>query len=498
MNHYKEKDPGIFRIIDLTFTSYYVLEVGLGMLGLRSQFFFGFDCGWNWFDMVIVSLSLFEEFLAAMSINAIDTSFLRVLRFLRISKLLRMFEAMRMFKDIKIMVDALQGSFAVFVMCALMLMMYLSIFAIFFVQGWTARLSEDPSIHGGVLHKTVHQDFGDVPTAMVSLFMALSGGQDWIAFYTTIRELGPLYTVLYFFFFLFALMSFFNVITGVFCEKAMSLARPGPHEQMIRRRQKEMRDAKEMIALLKKVVGLSGPTISDEDFDALMEDEEIVTYFEVRGLSTTSARRFFTVLKQLTKEETLDFATFVSACVKLDGPASSIDLHVMDMETRAIQEAMKQLQHDLMDHIKIVDAKVDAGQYVGTSVAADAPWMETLAPRPPQPTYHDSAQPRGVVQQNLPEVLSVAATQDPFAPRRDARLSNSPLFPSQDQNVMMFASPVGESPVPSLHPAIHPDDEMRPQTILPHSPVFGGGANRQYPAIPEGAARGNVHTFHYV
>merc|ERR1712196_277976 len=111
---------------------------------------------------------------------------MRVLRFFKISKILRMFEAMRSFKEVKIMVDSLQGSFMVFIWCILMLGLYLSVFGIFFVQGLTQRLEDANSVTDAVTateKEVIDADFGSVLQAMVSLFMALSGGNDWSAYY---------------------------------------------------------------------------------------------------------------------------------------------------------------------------------------------------------------------------------------------------------------------------------------------------------------------------
>merc|ERR1719247_3099166 len=115
------------------------------------------------------------------------------------------------------------------------------------------------------------------------------------------------------------LMSFFNVITGVFCEKAMSLARPGPHEQMIRRRHKEMRDASELIGLLKKILHIREPfpPITRAQFERFLDTEQAITYFEVRGLNPIAAQRFFEVLVTLHQTDEIDFPTFISYCVKL-------------------------------------------------------------------------------------------------------------------------------------------------------------------------------------
>merc|ERR1719326_2530708 len=100
--------------------------------------------------------------------------------------------------------------------------------------------------------------------------------------------MGSTYSCLWCFFYLFALMAFFNVITGVFAEKAMSLARPGAHELMVRRQTKEIRDASELVRLMKKIMNFPpdhAPSLNAATFDQLLTNPEIITYFEVRGLN---------------------------------------------------------------------------------------------------------------------------------------------------------------------------------------------------------------------
>merc|ERR1719424_1744235 len=260
MSDLNSTEPLSFRVIDLTFTSYYTFEVGVTLIALRLDFFCGFDSSWNIFDLVIVFFSLFQEVLQVFQIDSIDTSFLRVLRFMRISKILRMFEAMRVCKEVKIMVDSLMGSFFIFMCCVVMLGLYLSIFGIFFVQGLTSKLEALPDYGATTDHidpglrSEIDKRFGSVTFSMICLFQALTGGQDWGQFYDTIETMGSIYTTLFLFFYLFAIMAFFNVVTGVFCEKAMSLAKPGAVELMVRRQYKEIRDASDLIVLMRKIL----------------------------------------------------------------------------------------------------------------------------------------------------------------------------------------------------------------------------------------------------
>jgi len=355
MSNLNTEDPPLFRGIDLAFTGYYTFEVGVSICALRSEFFFfGSDCSWNWFDFIIVFFSLLQELLAILNIQVVDASFLRIMRFMRISKILRMFEAMRMFKEVKIMVDSLSGSFMVFVWCVLIMGLYLSVFAIFFVQGLTTKLENQDANNplAAPLLRVINRDFGSVYEAMVALFMALTGGLDWIAVYSTIQEIGPIYTSLFLFFFLFAIMSFFNVVTGVFCEKAMSLASPGPHEILLDKQNKELQDATELVAMLKRVLHVEQiPNITAAMLDEFLSHFEVIAFFETRGVTPGSAHRFFQVLLDISEAGFVDLVTFVSGCVKLDGPASRMDMHVLSVEIKAMQLGLHNLHGQLLAEV---------------------------------------------------------------------------------------------------------------------------------------------------
>merc|ERR1719321_1522484 len=131
--------------------------------------------------------------------------------------------------------------------------MFLSVFSIFFVQGFAMMLESKEQI-AETLRERISADFGSVAVVMRSLFFSVTGGNDWSIYHTTIKELGPAYDYLYIFFIAFTLIAFFNVITGVFAEKAMTLALPSMEEMTSRRRSREVKDAEELVALLKRLL----------------------------------------------------------------------------------------------------------------------------------------------------------------------------------------------------------------------------------------------------
>merc|ERR1719247_4054455 len=103
----------------------------------------------------------------------------------------------------------------------------------------------------------------------------------------------------------------------------MTLAVPTTMELIQSRINKEYADAQELFELLTRVLDDEGShRISRHRFDDFMSHPEVEIYFEVRGLKSTSAHRLFKTLCEVQNTDTLDFATFISACVKLDGTAS--------------------------------------------------------------------------------------------------------------------------------------------------------------------------------
>lgn len=361
-----QEQQGHMVIIGHTFTGWYTFELLCNLAAEGSGFVFGSDFKWNLLDFVIVSVSWFEIIAQMLGGKSGKTSFLRIIRFMRISRVLRMFAAMRSFKEMKIMVDCLAGCLSIFFLCSVMLMIFLSLFAVFFVQGLATWLTENQDTADPVLIETLMEYFGSVGAAMLSLFICATGGDDWRVFFDVIKVIGPQYEYLFLLFIDFYLFAFVNVIVGVFCEKAASLAAPTTTELMENRYDKEFADARELFDLLDKHMeneALPGGerrtmgTITASKFEAFIADPEVGKYFEVRGLKPSSASRVFKMLCDLQSSDTVDYPTFVSAVVLLDGPSSCIDLHVISVrQLHGLHQmsSMMEAQRDEMREIHMV------------------------------------------------------------------------------------------------------------------------------------------------
>lgn len=354
LNGFASKEADWMKLAEVFFTLYYVFEVTCLITAYRKDFFFGDEMSWNWFDFIIVLTGAAELLMTSLGGSMANLSFLRVLRFFKMTRVLRMFSALRMVKDVKVMVDALTGSFMIFFFGCMLLAMMLSVFSIFFVQGMSTFLEGNTNVDAE-LRANIFLDWGSVATAMRSLFMSATGGDDWSKFHSTLKAIGPAYDYLYLFFIAFTLSAFFNVITGVFAEKAMSLAAPTMEEKSARRLESEVKDAQELVNLLDHVLQADGSgTIGLDAFEDLMSHPQVIAFFEVRGLKATTAHRFFMQLLDINGTDRMGVGAFVSACVKLDGTASSIDLHVLSVEVQTLLVQQHMLHSTLKNNFDAV------------------------------------------------------------------------------------------------------------------------------------------------
>jgi hypothetical protein len=240
------------------------------------------------------------------------------------------------------MIDMFVFSSVFFVWCLLVLGIVFSLFAIFFVQGMTLYLQGDHEIHPDQ-KRDVLKYFGSVKITMMSLFMAATGGDDWSLYHNILSKASSLYSALWFFFIAVSFIALFNIIGGCFCQKAVDLARPSVHDRMIEKRAKDEQEAGELSQLLQN--SCRGRSLkyhmNMESFEDFLEEPEVITYFEGRGLGPTSVRRLFQLLVEAEQSENIPFGKFISAVIRLEGAASSIDLHVLRLEMMRFRKAVQ-------------------------------------------------------------------------------------------------------------------------------------------------------------
>jgi len=159
----------------------------------------------------------------------------------------------------------------------------------------------------------------------------------------------------------------FNVLTGIIVEKAVQAARPTEDEEMLHRRQTELADADELRTFCRKLDTDENGTISLIEFMSHMQHREFSDFFALRGLNIDSASKFFSMLKKVNGKEELDYNAFISACMKLRGEASKLDLQILTFQTSLMQSSDHRFHKYVEDRFAELTEYITLGTVPGTN-----------------------------------------------------------------------------------------------------------------------------------
>merc|ERR1740121_1796193 len=186
--------------------------------------------------------------------------------------------------------------------------------------------------------------FGSVQTCTLTLFMAVTGGEDWRRMYEVLEPVGALACfgfLCYVFIFSFSVL---NVITAIFVEKAVKLAQPDADHQLIQSRKRQAADAKELQTLFRKADVDGSQTLSQGEFETFISQPDFKEFLQMRGIDIKEARTFFNMVSEtIGRDRELEVNHVVRCCLGIKGYATSIDLHILRYEVRIAISMMTEL-----------------------------------------------------------------------------------------------------------------------------------------------------------
>eukprot|EP00439_Symbiodinium_sp_Y106_P050190 s2020_g6.t1 len=328
-----------------------VAQTGLAVH--RCFFFIGESAGWNCFDFLLVAFSGFDVGLFFMQLarheqesGSGNVSFMRMFRLFKITKILRTIRIIKVFRELSMMVESFTKCL-VAMFWGLTLLIFLldaarATVAEVFVQGVTDLLREQTFSADD--EQSILNQFGSVLDSMLSLYMAVTGGNDWVEYYETVRQCGPFYDVLfllYTFFFVFAL---FNIMTGVFVERALTAAIPDRDEMIWEEQKKLAKQVEDFKALCNQLDTDNSGTITKTEFKKHMRSDVMVSYMSSVGLEMHDVEHFFRTVAGEDEEVSID--RFVEGCMAMRGNATALDVQRQLFECKRLSDAIKSLKRE--------------------------------------------------------------------------------------------------------------------------------------------------------
>jgi hypothetical protein len=331
------------------FVTFYCVELALRLYVHRLYFFCNDNMSWNIFDSLLVCIAsynlTFSVWINGSSDGMNRLGFMRTLRLLRMTKVLRVLRLMKCISELRLILTSLLTSMMSLFWSIVTMMLIFYIFGLLFVQSAVSYIEQLDGALDASTEASLYVAFGSVQRAMLSLFKATTGGDDWTNFYELLEPMGFQASALYLFFIAFSQIAFMNILTGLFVDSAMKLSEPDRQHVVSESRRVLAKQRRELEAIMQEMDVDGSGAISEAEFHDQMKikDSKLPLYLESVGVHEADAERFFSMLQAASMGQEVEIAGFVDGCLQLRGDASSLDLQAVAFEVKSVHKEL----HDL-------------------------------------------------------------------------------------------------------------------------------------------------------
>jgi len=341
-------EPEAFFVCQVLFTILFTFELTMRWVSDGFfEFWKGGDIGWNALDTTVVLFGIVDLISTMASDANSGGSFtvIRVIRVVRVVRVARVIRVMKFFRELRMMVLSIMSSFKNLTWVILVLGMLFYVFAISFTAAVSDFL-ESSEMRNDPANKELIDAFGTLDKSILSLYMCMSGGDDWSACYNALQVLPGLYSFLFLGFITFALFAVVNIVTGVFVESAMQSSQADRDSIVQDEIAAQKNYLKAMETLFQEIDDDNSGHITLEEFQGRLDDPRVAAYFNSLKLDVSDAPMLFRLLDEDNSNE-VTCEEFVAGCQRLQGESRSLDAKIMQHEVRSLKKSMDSLLQEI-------------------------------------------------------------------------------------------------------------------------------------------------------
>jgi len=330
----------LFNVLGDLFCLIFMADLVLRFVADGWEFFQSREWLWNIFDIVVVFTTLLEsgarwqQYASAevTSFRAFAGKFaaLRIVRLLRIIRSTRSIRASPLVRELCIMVYSLTGALKPLLWSAVLLVAVLLIFAVFFVDGAVA-FTLQLGVEGRPDTDELTRFFSTLPVAIRSLYMAMTGGVDWDEIWQALELLPSEYQLIFLAFVTFGILALLNVVTAVFVGTALQQSQNDQELRVQTEVEKKVDFIQSMQRVFEELDTNSSGTLTLEEFEKQMQDENVLTFMATLELDVDQIRTLLTLLDRDQNGE-VDIDEFITGCIRLKGGAKSLDMAILQYQ----------------------------------------------------------------------------------------------------------------------------------------------------------------------
>eukprot|EP00929_Paragymnodinium_shiwhaense_P012508 TRINITY_DN11978_c0_g1_i1.p1 TRINITY_DN11978_c0_g1~~TRINITY_DN11978_c0_g1_i1.p1 ORF type:complete len:687 (+),score=97.98 TRINITY_DN11978_c0_g1_i1:97-2157(+) len=332
-------------VVGRLFTGFFVVELLCRMCGGLRRFFCS-GSGWNYFDCIIVTFTVAEEFLQeAASLS--NTRMVRLLRLTRTVKVLRMVRIVRVVGALRTLVNSLVGTIQQVVWAFFLIVCIVFVFGVLFGQMvGNARRSEDVELDEELLMWF----WGTIPRCMYTLYMSVSGGISWWEAAEPLSYLGT--GVLFSFLLYIALIQWvvLNVITGCFCESAAEAARKDVSLAVQNYRADRDHFLQRCKAIFRSIDADGSGFLDPDEMKPYLDSEPARALFAALDIDVGDAYGLFELLDE-DGDDVIDLEEFMWGCMQLRGGAKALGIAQIQCQTKRLCRMLQLIMEGLRIHV---------------------------------------------------------------------------------------------------------------------------------------------------
>jgi len=342
--------PSGFKVVDYIYSALFALELIL-KIAVQGQDFFCARADrsalfWNYLDLVIVGTSavemVFDIILAIEVGDSADLTQTRLMRSIRIVRVLRVMRVIKVVKFISALtslVSSILSTLKSLLWSLVLLLMVMYVFAILFTDTVIGHVQEVGQ--GDQTEVQLLTYFGSLHLSMHTLFRSVTGGLDWGEMADLLVHIDWAWGYFFTGYIAFSYFAVLNVITAVFCQRAIESAEQDGQNILQRFLDDERRYKDRIEHLFTRFDGLEKDgAITLSEMEQFFNDEEVRAMFQSLDLTARDSWTLFKLLDENSNGD-INLDEFMDGCLRLRGPAKALDIaSVMDESRRIKRKVM--------------------------------------------------------------------------------------------------------------------------------------------------------------
>eukprot|EP00931_Biecheleriopsis_adriatica_P046784 TRINITY_DN26908_c0_g1_i1.p1 TRINITY_DN26908_c0_g1~~TRINITY_DN26908_c0_g1_i1.p1 ORF type:complete len:533 (-),score=112.79 TRINITY_DN26908_c0_g1_i1:268-1866(-) len=338
----------LFLAFGIFFALCFLIELVLRLFAFKIEFFKDpVNWKWNIFDLGLVLFSAIDLSILLSGVSSEQSQtyvFFTAAKTMKMLRVLRIFRVFRLSRKLSELALMISDSLMNLVWALIMVMVIIFIFGIVIAEttGLWLQAALDPDNEG--LNWLALSDqstgdvfemgkrFGTISRTAASLLQIMLGGMDWADVVEASTATGVLVPLMLYTFIAFTMLAVLNVVTGVFVDSALENTKKLEQYKLDKAKDQEKLMMDQLHRFFMRVDKNGDGILTQGELLAMLKHEDLLAVLGIWGFRADDVSRLYTVLDENHDGE-ITFSEFAEQILRLQGPARSIDLHFLAMDT---------------------------------------------------------------------------------------------------------------------------------------------------------------------